>query len=161
MADPSALLAANHAYASSYVPLSDARPSRGVAVVTCMDTRIDVLGVLGLHLGEAHVLRNAGGRVTNDVLRSLALSSHLLDVDGVVLMQHTRCGLAGVTDDDLRSTTGADIEFLSIIDHAVALEHDVAVVATAPFLQRLRVVAGWLFDTDTGLVEELHRRQRS
>lgn len=160
MADPSALLAGNRAYAGTYVPMPDARPSRHVAVVTCMDARIDVLEVLGLHLGEVHVLRNAGGRVTDDVLRSLALSSHLLDVDGVVLMQHTRCGLAGVTDDELRSTTGAAIEFLSITDHTAALEHDVTVVAAAPFLEGVGVVAGWLFDTDTGLVVEVHRWQR-
>ncbi len=69
-----------------------------------MDARIDVFAVLGLHLGEAHVIRNAGGRVTDDVLRSLALSSGVLGVDTAVVMQHTGCGLAGVSDAELRGT---------------------------------------------------------
>ena len=68
-----------------------------------MDARIDVFAVLGLHLGEAHVIRNAGGRVTDDVLRSLALSSHVLGVEDVVVMQHTKCGLAGVTDREFQN----------------------------------------------------------
>ena len=68
-----------------------------------MDARIDVFAVLGLHLGEAHVIRNAGGRVTDDVLRSLALSCGVLGVDTTVVMQHTKCGLAGVTDAELRA----------------------------------------------------------
>ena len=76
-----------------------------------MDARIDVFAVLGLHLGEAHVIRNAGGRVTDDVLRSLALSCHVLGVDTVVVMQHTKCGLAGVTDAELRELTGAELGF--------------------------------------------------
>ena len=73
-------------------------------MITCMDARIDVFAVLGLHLGEAHVIRNAGGRVTEDVLRSLALSCHVLGVDTVVVMQHTKCGLTGVTDEYLRES---------------------------------------------------------
>src|SRR3954452_22048715 len=92
------MLEANGAYAAARAKIADARPSRHLAVVTCMDARIDVFAVLGLHLGEAHVIRNAGGRVTDDVLRSLALSCHVLGVDTVVVMQHTKCGLAGVTD---------------------------------------------------------------
>ena len=87
--------------------MADPRPGRHLAVVTCMDARIDVFAVLGLHLGEAHVIRNAGGRVTDDVLRSLALSSGVLGVDTAVVMQHTKCGLAGVTDAELRALTGA------------------------------------------------------
>ena len=85
--------------AAARASVGDARPSLRMAVVTCMDSRIDVFAVLGLHLGEAHVIRNAGGRVTDDVLRSLALSSHVLGVETVVVMQHTQCGLAGVTDE--------------------------------------------------------------
>ena len=96
------LLAANEGYAAARANVADPRPGRRLAVVTCMDARIDVFAVLGLHLGEAHVIRNAGGRVTDDVLRSLALSSHVLGVDTVVVMQHTKCGLAGVTDEELQ-----------------------------------------------------------
>src|ERR1700760_3729693 len=102
------LLDANKAYADARANVSDPRPGRRLAVVTCMDARIDVFAVLGLHLGDAHVIRNAGGRVTEDVLRSLALSTHVLGVNTVVVMQHTKCGLAGVTDAELKKITGAD-----------------------------------------------------
>src|SRR5271168_3114982 len=102
------LLDANQAYSAARANVADPRPGRHIAVVTCMDARIDVFAALGLHLGEAHVIRNAGGRVTEDVLRSLALSSHVLGVHTVVVMQHTQCGLAGRTDGELRELTGAD-----------------------------------------------------
>ena len=108
------LLAANEEYAAARANVGGSSPGRRLAIVTCMDARIDVFAVLGLHLGEAHVLRNAGGRVTDDVLRSLALSCHVLGVDTVVVMQHTKCGLAGVTDDELRTLTGADLGFFPI-----------------------------------------------
>ena len=97
-----------------------------------MDARIDVFAVLGLHLGEAHVIRNAGGRVTDDVLRSLALSSGVLGVDTAVVMQHTKCGLAGVSDAELRALTGADLEFFPIDDHAAALREDVGPAGAHP-----------------------------
>src|SRR6202167_1379980 len=109
MTEITRLLAANEDYAAARADVTDSRPSRHLAVVTCMDARIDVFAALGLHLGEAHVIRNAGGRVTDDVLRSLALSSHVLGVDTVVVMQHTKCGLAGVTDQELHELTGADL----------------------------------------------------
>src|SRR3954463_1616074 len=105
------LLTDNQVYADARANIGDARPGRRLAVVTCMDARIDVFAALGLHLGEAHVIRNAGGRVTEDVLRSLAVSSHVLGVDTVLLVQHTKCGLAGVSDAELRRLTGADLEF--------------------------------------------------
>src|ERR1700712_4108952 len=105
------LLAANESYAAARANVADPRPGRRLAVVTCMDARIDVFAVLGLPRGEAHVIRNAGGRVTDDVLRSLALSSHVLGVENVVVMQHTKCGLAGVTDEELQARTGAQLGF--------------------------------------------------
>src|SRR4051812_45195574 len=76
------------------------RPIKKLAVVTCMDCRIDVFAVLRLEIGDAHVIRNAGGRVTDDVLRSLALSTHVLGTDSVILMQHTECGLSGASNED-------------------------------------------------------------
>ena len=118
-------------------------PSRHLAVVTCMDARIDVFAVLGLHLGEAHVIRNAGGRVTDDVLRSLALSTGVLGVDTAVVMQHTKCGLAGVTDEELRALTGADLGFLPIDDHAAALREDVELLAGTPYLVGCASSPGW------------------
>src|SRR5687767_4069344 len=140
------LLAANEGYAAARANVADARPSRHLAVVTCMDARIDVFAVLGLGLGESHVIRNAGGRVTEDVLRSLALSSHVLGVDTVVVVQHTGCGLAGVTERELRDRTAADLSFLAFDDHAVALKQDVDVLAGTPYLSPITQVAGLVYD---------------
>lgn len=161
MADIAWLLDANRAYAAARKNAGDPRPSRRLAVVTCMDARIDVFAVLGLHLGESHVIRNAGGRVTDDVLRSLALSSHVLGVDTVIVMQHTKCGLAGVTDDELQRITGAaDVGFLPIDDHAAALREDVDVLATTPYLEPLRRLAGFVYDVETGELEDVVRWTR-
>ncbi|GAC1385298.1 MAG: carbonic anhydrase [Acidimicrobiales bacterium] len=154
------LLAANEAYAAARANVADPRPSRHLAVLTCMDARIDVFAVLGLHLGEAHVLRNAGGRVTEDVLRSLALGTHVLGVNAVVMMHHTKCGLAGRTDEDLRRTTGADIEFFPIDDHARALRDDIAILASKPYLSLIEEVAGFVYDVESGELEDVVRWAR-
>jgi carbonic anhydrase len=154
------LLAANRAYAAAHSNVADRRPTRRLAVVTCMDARIDVFAVLGLQLGEAHVMRNAGGRVTPDVLRSLALSCHVLGVDTVVVMQHTNCGLAGVTDEELRAITGADLGFFPIDDHAAALREDVDILATTGFLEPLNTVAGFIYDVTSGEVADIVQWER-
>jgi carbonic anhydrase len=157
----SELLQANEAYADARANVADARPSRHLAVVTCMDARIDVFAVLGLHLGEAHVIRNAGGRVTEDVLRSLALSSGVLGVDAAVVMQHTECGLKGVSDAQLREITGAaDLGFLPIDDHAAALREDVERLAQTPYLSQLRVIAGVVYDVESGRLDDVVRWER-
>jgi carbonic anhydrase len=158
--DIARLLDDNKGYASARANVHDARPSRRLAVVTCMDARIDVFAALGLHLGEAHVIRNAGGRVTDDVLRSLALSCHVLGVDTVVVMQHTKCGLAGVTDEELRTRTGADLGFFPIDDHAAALKEDVDLLSATPYLSPLRRIAGFVFDVETGLIDDVVRWER-
>lgn len=154
------LLAANEGYAEARSKIGGAEPSRHLAVITCMDARIDVFAVLGLHLGESHVIRNAGGRVTDDVLRSLALSCHVLGVDTVVVMQHTRCGLAGVTDADLQARTGADLGFFPIDDHAAALREDIDLLAETPFLTPITVIAGFIYDVDDGVVDDVLRWNR-
>ena len=122
-----------------------------------MDARIDVFAALGLHLGEALVIRNAGGRVTDDVLRSLALSTHVLGVDTVVLMQHTKCGLAGVTDEELRKLTGADLGFFPIDDHVGALREDIDLLASTAYLSPLKVITGFVFDVETGEINDIVR----
>ena len=154
------LLGANRGYAAARANVADPRPSRHLAVVTCMDARIDVFAVLGLHLGEAHVIRNAGGRVTDDVLRSLALSSGVLGVDTVVVMQHTGCGLAGVSDAELRALTGADLGFFPIDDHSEALREDVELLARAPYLSRLSLIAGLVYDVQSGELDDVIRWER-
>ena len=154
------MLTANEAYAAARANVGDARPSRHLAVVTCMDARIDVFAVLGLHLGEAHVIRNAGGRVTDDVLRSLALSSQVLGVTAVAVMQHTKCGLAGVTDDELRRLTGADLGFFPIDDHAAALREDIDILTSTPYLEPISTIAGFVYDVETGEINDVVRWER-
>lgn len=154
------LLAGNQFYVSApNARPNNAEPHRQLAILTCMDTRVDPLLALGLGLGEAHVLRNAGGRVTDDVLRSLTLSVHVLGVRTIVVMQHTRCGLAHVTNEDLRRRTGANFDFYPISDHAIALRDDVNKLATSEVLDPIGEVAGMLYDVQTGKVA-LHLRWR-
>jgi carbonic anhydrase len=155
------LLAANKAHAATVDDnQASARPTRMLAVVTCMDARIDVFAALGLQLGEAHVIRNAGGRVTDDVLRSLALSSHVLGVDTVVVMQHTQCGLAGVSDEELRERTGANLGFFPIDDHAEALREDIQTLIDTPYLEPIKVIAGFVYDVVSGEITDVARWER-
>jgi len=160
MSEIAELLAANEGYAAARANVADARPGRHLAVLTCMDARIDAFAALGLHLGEALVLRNAGGRVTDDVLRSLALSTHVLGVDTVVVMQHTECGLAGVSDDELRALTGALLGFFPIDDHAAALREDIDLLSTTPYLSALQLIAGFVYDVETGQLDDVTRWRR-
>jgi carbonic anhydrase len=160
MSEIKRLLDANEGYAAARANVHDPRPGRHIAIVTCMDARIDVFAALGLHLGEAHVLRNAGGRVTEDVLRSLAISSHMLGVDTVVVMQHTQCGLAGVTDEELQAQTGADLGFYPILDHAVALGEDIELLTSTPYLEPVRVVSGMVYDVESGEITDVVRVER-
>jgi carbonic anhydrase len=152
------LLAANDA--ATRPAVLDQRPARRLAIVTCMDARIDVFAVLGLALGDAHVIRNAGGRLTDDVLRSLALSSTALGVDTVVVMQHTKCGLEGTSDAELRARTGADLDFLPIADHEIALRADIERLSSTPYLSALRTIAGFVYDVESGRVEDVVRWER-
>jgi carbonic anhydrase len=154
------LLTANEGYAAARANVADPRPGRRLAVITCMDARIDAFAALGLHLGEALVIRNAGGRVTDDVLRSLALATHVLGVDSVVVMQHTKCGLAGVTDEELQKLTGADLGFFSIDDHAAALKEDIDVLTGKPYLEPLTVIAGFVYNVESGEIEDVTRWER-
>jgi carbonic anhydrase len=155
------LLDANEAHAAVRGPSGDAPPRRRLTVLTCMDARIDPLAVFGLREGDAQILRNAGARVTDDVLRGLALSAHLMGVDTVVVVQHTRCGLVDTTGEDLRGTTGADTDFLVIHDHAETLRSDVDALAATAYLTPIREIAGLVYDVDSGAVTEHVRWERS
>lgn len=154
------LLDANQAVVEARSNVDDPKPSRRLAIVTCMDARIDVFDVFDLHLGEAHVIRNAGGRVTDDVIRSLIVSSHLLGTDTVVVMQHTNCGLGDVTDQKLQSLTGAEIAFYPIHDHGATLGEDVERLATNPYLSPIEEIAGLVYDVGTGSVERVVKWHR-
>src|SRR5579875_3895187 len=103
------LLEHNRAFAGGHAPeAASGRPRRAIAVVACMDARLDLFGALGLEVGDAHVLRNAGGVVSDDVIRSLAISQRKLGTREVLLMQHTRCGLIDFDDDGFRAEVAAD-----------------------------------------------------
>ncbi|GAA2887232.1 beta-class carbonic anhydrase [Nonomuraea rubra] len=132
------------------------RAARGLAVVTCMDSRIDPLGLLGLNPGDAKILRNAGARVTDDVLRTLVLAVVLLGVERVLVMPHTDCGMAKVTDADVHamaSERGIDtrsLEFHTVPDQNEALKHDLTRIRTFPFLPSGMPVGGAIYDVHTG-----------
>lgn len=160
MTEIARLLEANETYASARAMVADARPGRHLAVVTCMDARIDVFAILGLHLGDAHVIRNAGGRITPDVLRSLAISSHVLGVDTVVVMQHTKCGLTGVTEEQLTEQIGADLGYFPILDHASALREDIDILTGAPYLEPVKQIGGFVYDVDSGRLDDVVRAER-
>lgn len=150
-----------HALASTNLLETSRIPNRHLAIVTCIDSRIELSALLGLDTGDANVLRNAGGRVTEDVLRSLAIAVHVLDVQDVVIIQHTGCGLEFVSNATLQEATGAKLSFLPIDDHATTLRDDVTLIATTSFLDRLENISGCLFDLATGRVDEVSRVTRT
>ena len=155
------LLAANRTYAAGFTS-SDlrGRAARGLAVVTCMDSRIEPLQMLGLSQGDAKILRNAGARVTDDVLRTLVLAVHLLGVDRVMVVAHTDCRMATVTDEQvhtaIRESTGIDtrsLEFRTMDDQAATLADDVQRIRSSPYLPDALPVLGCRYDVSTGQVE--------
>ncbi|MFG1699030.1 beta-class carbonic anhydrase [Nonomuraea sp. NPDC049309] len=153
------LYAANAAFAKTFGASNlTGRAARGLAVVTCMDSRIDPLGLLGLKPGDAKILRNAGARVTDDVLRTLVLAVYLLGVERVLVMPHTDCGMTKVTDADVHELTQAhgvdtrSLEFHTVPDQAAALRHDLTRIASTPFLPADMPVAGAIYDVHTGLL---------
>ena len=131
-------------------------PSRHLVVITCMDSRIDVFGAFGLANGEAHIIRNAGGVVTPDVLRSLALSQHKLGTVDVVVAQHTDCGLHGFDDPgfraDLTAQSGVEPSWdvPGFDDVEASVRRQVEVLATNPWAAAPGGVAGFVYDVDTG-----------
>jgi carbonic anhydrase len=155
------LLAANEGYAARFTSGDLAgTAARGLAVVTCMDSRIEPLQMLGLSKGDAKILRNAGGRVTEDVLRTLVLATHLLGVDRVMVVEHLDCRMAKVTEDEahaaIREQSGMDtrsLEFRTIPDQQSCLEQDVQKIRSYPYLPPGLAVVGCLYDVATGRVE--------
>jgi carbonic anhydrase len=151
------ILSANAAYAAAYEHTDlEARAAKGLGVLTCMDSRIDPLAMLGLVRGDAKILRNAGARVTDDVLRTLVLADHLLGVNRVMIVAHTNCRMASGTEDDvhtaIRATGGPDtrsISFLTTTDQEAALREDVQRVRSWPYLDNISV-GGFIYDLNTG-----------
>jgi carbonic anhydrase len=139
----------------------DVRPSRELAIVTCMDSRLDVFAALGLGDGEAHVLRNAGGVITDDVIRSLAISQRRLGTREVMLIHHTDCGLEKLTDEgfraELREETGVAPAFAieSFSDVDASVRQSILRVRRSDFVPHREAVRGFVYDVDTHRLREV------
>jgi carbonic anhydrase len=149
---------ANDAYASSFskgdLPMP---PARHVAVLTCMDARLHPSRFLGLELGDAHVIRNAGGRASDDAIRSLAISQQLLGTTAVVVIHHTDCGMLTFSNEDLRkklkqelNADAEDIDFLPFKNLEKSVRDDVATIKNSPLLLKNIEVSGCIYDVKSG-----------
>jgi carbonic anhydrase len=156
------LLAANRTFAARFTLGGfDGVAHRGVAVVTCMDSRIDPLRMLGLSPGDAKIFRNPGGRVDASALEALVLGVHLLNVQRILIVPHTRCAMASNTEQELRERIGESAgqdaswqTFHVIHDQRAALHADVAAVRSHPLIPDTVAVGGFLYDVDSGLLSQ-------
>ena len=161
MAVTDQLLTNNETYAQGFEGPLPLPPSKHVAVVACMDARLDVSRVLGIGEGEAHVIRNAGGVVTEDVLRSLAISQRLLGTREIVLVHHTDCGMLTFTDqafrDDLEQETGTrpGWESAAFTDLDADVRSSIARIVADPYVPHTDSIRGFVFDVATGLLREV------
>ena len=161
MADFDDLIAANRAFADDFdLGGYDGVAHAGIAIVTCMDSRIDPLRMLGLHQGDAKIFRNPGGRVTPQALEALVLGVHLLGVERILVVPHTRCAMATHSEADLRrrvgESAGSDASwqhFGVVEDQLAALGEDVAKVRSHPLIPDTVRVGGFVYDVDTGLLQ--------
>ena len=155
------LLANNQRYAETFKGPLPMPPARGVAVIACMDARLNVYAMLGLAEGEAHVIRNAGGVVTDDEIRSLAISQRLLGTREIILIHHTDCGMLTFTDDDFKAAIQADTgikppwaaEAFSDLDGDV--RQSIARIKASPFVPHTDQLRGFVFDVATGRLNEV------
>lgn len=151
----------NLRYADKYDGPRPVIPSRHLTVVTCMDSRMDVHALLGLDLGEAHVIRNAGGVVTDDVIRSLTISQRKLHTESVVVIHHTNCGLLNLDEEEfIAELTAAAGEPPSwrprtFVDVDADVAESVATLRSSPYLLGTHDIRGFVFDVDTGLLREV------
>jgi carbonic anhydrase len=152
------VLAGNEAYAASFSAedLSGVA-AKGLAIITCMDSRIDPLALMGMHAGDVKIIRNAGARVTDDVLRTLVLATHLLGVKRVLVIPHTHCRMASATEDEfhqlLTESAGMDtrsIEIRTVVDQEEALARDLVRIRAFPYLPDGLVVGGAIYDVKSG-----------
>ena len=155
------LLANNAAYAQEFNGALPLPPALGVAVVACMDARLNVYGILGLDEGQAHIIRNAGGVVTDDEIRSLAISQRLLGTDEIILIHHTDCGMLTFTDDEFKRSVQDDVgikpewaaEAFPDLDEDV--RQSIARIKASPFIPRKDSVRGFVYDVHTGALNEV------
>lgn len=156
------VLSANEEYAAQFESSTlSGQAAKGLAVLTCIDTRIDPLGMLGLKPGDAKILRNAGARVTEDVLRTLVLARYLLNVSRVMVIAHTDCRMVGGTEDDVHRAIGEkggpdtrSLVFQVTTDAEATLRQDVRRVRSSPYLTGLEV-GGFVYDVRSGRVTQV------
>ena len=156
--DFSDLIAANEEFVEQFVPEGlSGRAAKGLAIVTCMDSRIAPLAIVGMKPGDAKILRNAGARVTEDVLRTLVLATHLLGVTRVLVMPHSDCRMASGSEPEIHQAileaSGVDtrsIEIRTVTDQRAALELDLTRIRTYPLLPKELQIAGGFYDVKTG-----------
>jgi carbonic anhydrase len=156
------LLRNNEAYAASFdkgdLPIP---PARRTAVIACMDARLDVHAILGLAIGDAHVIRNAGGVVTDDAIRSLAISQRLLGTEEIVLIHHTDCGMLTFSDDQFREQVQADTGIKppwspeSFTDLDADVRSSIGRIRTSPYVPHRDAVRGFVYDVHTGKLREV------
>ena len=156
------LLENNRAFAASLPEQHfDVRPSRKLTIVTCMDSRLDVFQALGLDIGEAHILRNAGGVITSDMIRSIAISQRKLGTEEIMLIHHTNCGMQTITDDgfraELQEATGVAPAFAieSFIDLDSDVRQSILRVRRSDFIPHRDNVRGFIYDVDTHALREV------
>ncbi|MCF7548760.1 carbonic anhydrase [Pseudonocardia sp. WMMC193] len=155
------LLANNARYAESFSGPLPLPPARKVAVVACMDARLDVYRILGLQEGDAHVIRNAGGVVTEDEIRSLAISQRLLGTEEIILIHHTDCGMVTFTDDEFKTSILEDTGLRpawaaeAFPDADEDVRQSLARIRANPFVPRKDSVRGFVFDVATGKLNEV------
>lgn len=163
------LLQNNAAYAESFdrgdLPLP---PAKGVAVVACMDARLDVHKILGLEEGDAHVIRNAGGLVTDDALRSLVISHWLLGTEEVAVIAHTDCGMLTFTNEVLRAkladeagADASDVDFHPFPDLEQSVRDSLGRIRESPLLPDSLELSGWVYDVRSGRIEQVREEVRA
>lgn len=155
------LLANNKLYAETFTGPLPLPPSRQLAIVACMDARMNVYGMLGLQAGEAHVIRNAGGVVTADEIRSLAISQRLLGTKEIILIHHTDCGMLTFNDDDFKAGIFSEVGIKpdwaaeSFSDLDLDVKQSIQRITSSPFIPHTDQVRGFIFDVTTGRLREV------
>lgn len=164
MTETEQLLADNRRYAEGFDAAGlAAQPARRLAVLTCMDARLDPARALGLEPGDAHVIRNAGGVVTDDAIRSLAISQRLLGTDAIAVIHHTRCGMAGLDDDEFAAELERDTgerpvwRACGFDDLDEDVRDSIRAIESSPFVPNRGDVRGFVYDVDSGMLREVER----
>ena len=155
------LLANNQRYAETFSGPLPLPPARGLAVIACMDARLNVYAILGLAEGEAHVIRNAGGVVTDDVIRSVTISQRLLGTNEIILIHHTDCGMLTFRDDDVKAQIEADtglrppFALEAFPEPDADVRQSMARIKASPFIPHKDSVRGFVYEVETGRLREI------